>query len=771
MNDKLRELQRLLLRSFTTRLLALTALPLVLMLWWTAVHFPTFKGEYWLNSIWIDDRFVVLQREYVPCRSCAFQPYECVHREYLVDCEENTRRVLRGNVSEPDYRPELPEIAADGRILRLNRNGDSWELHRINPHTLVDDCRDLGSERSVLVGSRFLLRCGLDDLGLEHLVVRDVLSPDLKATRSPFESHGGIGAIMPVEGANAFYIKLSLSAVEWFDGAAQVTRTTVDWVDELKNPAKLVPTPLPSFQSELEMLLLYKVTEHGPEFVARWPVVGGSGYEELTTSAGWIASLRPDAKTIEVRDAMTGNKVADVPVPPTALPADSRPDWHLDQKLLVLKDARGGNAQTWDLNKNALVATDGSLDRHVCAQTEGHYLTIKDANFSDPAAWPLTLQIRESAEGTVIAQYKGTGVDSAKFSSDGTQVKLIDGEERVIFVDTLTGKTLRTSDTTTQWELWLGFTIGLCAVAWLALFYVECSRANVSLPRRALVTTVALLSFTVARLYLSGNHHFYDRLAWQVLYAVVIAWGIGIVLNFFDISKPLQRRALPTAGFLVAYAIGVRVLVEPGWTTHLTIYHFTFGCGLMLIWAYAFRLFSWLFRYKSQNHDKPKRTYALRSLVKVTTVVGLIVGLAIRIDWSAILYELVHGPLLQIAYDSSSRVLVALVAWWCVCRIGPFAPPNSYLALANPQSSYARDKWSQVMSPNRLIRFMTLALVLFLVILPKAYLQSNGFAALYMIEELWYVSFQYVPIAVVVVAGFVAIDLGAVHRSCYGAST
>ena len=771
MNDKIRELQRLLLRSFNSRLLALTAIPLVLMLWWAAVHFPTFTCEYWLNSIWIDDRFVVLQRKYVPCRSCVFRPYECVYREYLVDCEKNTRRVLRGNVSEPDYSPELPEIAADGRILRLNRNGDSWELHRINPHTLVDDCKSLGSDRPVLIGSRYLLVSAYDDLSREHLLLRDVLSPDLKVIKSPFETHGGVGAIMPVEGATAFFLRVSLRHVEWFDEEAQVTRTRVDWADELKNPTKLVPTPLSSFQSELQMLLLYKITEHGPALVARWPVVGGSGYEELTTSAGWIASLRPDAKLIEVRDAMTGNKVADVPVPPTALPADFRPDWHLDQKLLVLKDAQGGNAQTWDLNKNALVATEGCLDRHVCAKTEEHYLTIKDANYSDPAAWPLTLQIRESAEGTVIAQHKGTGLESARFSSDGTQVKMIDGEERVIFIDTLTGKTLRTIDTTTQWELLLVFAIGLCAVTWLALFYVECNRANVSLPRRALFTTAALLSFTVARLHLSGNNHFYDRLAWQILYAVVIAWGIGIVLNFFDIGKPFHRRALPTAGFLVAYTIGVRVLVEPGWTTHLTIYHFTFGCGLMLIWAYAFRLFSWLFRYRLQNQVKPKRTYALRSLVKGTTVVGLIVGLAIRIDWSVILYELVHGPLLQIAYDSSSRVLVALVAWWCVRRMGPFAPSNSCLDLENSQNSDTRDKWSQATAPNRLIRFMTLALVLVLVILPKAYLQSNGFTALYMFEELWYASFQYVPIAVVVVVGFVAIDLGAVHRSCYGAST
>ncbi len=707
--------------------LSTTALPLALAMWWTAVHFPISSLDYWFDVKWIDDRFVVIQHQYLPYRHGMLRPHQCVFREYLVDCERRVRTQLNGKTSEPDffYSAKLPEISPGGSIVRTSHRYNRFWLQQIDPSTRKSRVRSVGKYSSALVGSRYLISQGQHEFSNQtFLEWRDLLDPEFAIRRRPFEAF--TNHLVPIVGAPAFFAVPLVGNLPWYKDSNDIPNSTVVWIDELRRPDRLHPTPIPNFQGYVEMLVLYKMSDQGPEYVSRWPVVGCSGLVTVQTSSGLISSLRPDATAIDVRDAMTGKIVSSVPVPPSALPPDCRPNWRLHEKFLTLFDINRKPVQTLDAATNTIMPTQGALDGRVYDQVGKNYLTIRDADLSKPESWPLTFQVRELPTGNILTSYKYSGLNfsSPKFTLDGKQVKYIGDRERVIYVDALNGKIVRVIEDTVGRRALIGVCTSLFAIAWLVLFIGECRRAGVSDLVRSLLLTSVLLGFLVARLYFSGNHQNYNRVAWQVIGALKIAWGIAVALRLASPVTDLRYRTLQGFVFLlICWGLGT-ALVESGWEMYWAVYQFIVMGGLLLTWAVGLRLLGKL--PPRECALRRRKTYSLRLLFIWITLAAIVAAWANRFNWRGLLDYLTPQTALVGALEVSARVFVALSVVWATRHI-----------VQRPMLSVA-----------------LVATVLVPAIFGQTHYRSLGFHPDYVADGFLYACWHFVSIVIIVAIGF-----------------
>lgn len=710
----------------TLWLLVLSVLPLSMALRWAAIYFPISTNEYFIRAVWVDDRFVVVQFEYYPYRYGMFRSHQCVFREYLVDCKANIRTELVGSVSEPDYWPALPEIAPDGTIVRLFHKEHGWKHQRINPQTLESRTQPVGTIQPTLVGSRFLISLAWDEAADHGLLLwRDLLEEAPRVHSVPFETYGG--NLEPVEGANSFCLLPNAENLQWYDEETRETHTEVDWFDELLHSDKLRPPPLPAFQNDIEMLLLFSMSEHGPEFVGRWPVVGGSGLVTRQMSGGYISSLRIDAATIDVRSAATGKITLSVPVPIGALPADFRPSWRMSGTTLTLVDTTGTALQTFDASSGTVIPTDGALHRLVYDQSKSYYVTVRHADLSKRENWPPVIQVRERRSGNIAQSFQidASYWQSLRFTSDETILKCVDESGRAMFIDTSSGDTRRLVDPTKH-HAGIGICIGLAAAVWGGLFFFECRRANVPMLARSIVLTIATLSFTTYRLSVSGHDQFFERLAWQVNFGLALAWGLGVVLWLVNSRIQLPYRLLGAGAILtIYYVIGGR-MIDSGWAFTLTAYHVVFASFLLIVAVASMRCFGWL---PSSQRPEPgtAQKLTIRVLFLWMTLVALILGGATRVDWGESLRFLTFSRAWPLVLDCSLRVLVAIATWWSIRHIHRRATLGG----------------------------ITILISLAVSITIHTFVISKGFDPLYLAEGVWYASCQFVTLACIVALGFV----------------
>lgn len=682
--------------------LLVSAIPLFLALRWSAINCPIKSSEYQTNAIWIDDQYAVVQFEYLPIRSGVFRSHQCVFREYLVDCKSQTRtELLGGGISRPDYGPAMPEVAPDGTILRLYPTEVGiWVLQRIDPRTLESRLQSVGEYQPKLIGGRFLIRPPTWDS--ERLQWQDVTDDRHSIKSAPFNTYGG--NIVPINGGNAFYVIPLAGNLEWTDEESGITHVAVDWLEKLKNPS---PSPHPTFVSDIEMMMLYRITENGPELLDRWPVVGGSGLVTTQTSGGYIATLRIDASAIDVRSAVTGKITLSVPVPADIMPADFRPNWGMDGATLTLKRAFSGSVQAFDLETGSEIPTDGMLDGLIHDQSDSYYIKATALGRSSG------VHVRERQSGKILNEVELPAEwHSLRFSRDGSQLKCLDHMGNATFVDRTSGETLRQINFT-EWNGVYCICKGLFAAAWANLFWTTCTRVGVPHWLKAVLLSVAVLCFVFYRLNVSGHNQLHDRLAWQVVFAMIWAWGFILAQWLVSGRIPLIYRLIVAGTTLFIGSQLALYLFGNSWIWKVFYVYLAIGSILLTGSTILLRYFGWI-NIGSDLSDRGLGRISLRNLFLWMTLIALLIFWGTKIDWKDL-----------IAYQSTERLRPIVVS----CSLCVFVVLTT--------------AWSL----DRLIaRGIAICSSLAIAIFSRAYLEADGFAPYFFVEGVWYGSYQFFPL-------------------------
>lgn len=681
--------------------LLISAMPIFLALRWSAINCPISSSEYQTDAIWIDDQYAVIQFEYLPIRYGLFRSHQCVFREYLVDCKSKTRTEIVGEISRPDYWATLPEVATDDTILRLYPTEvGNWVLQRIDPRSLESRLQSVGETQPKLIGGRFLIRPPIWDS--ERLQWQDVTDDELSTKSATFNAYGG--SIEPAKGASAFYAVPLAGNLERTHEESGVTRAEVDWLNELKKPS---PTPHPTFVGEIEMMMLYRMTEKGPELLDRWPVVGGSGSATTQSSGGYVATLRIDASAIDVRSAVTGRITLSVPVPADIMPADFRPHWRMAGGTLMLGSVSAGNVQAFDLENGVEIPIDRTLDLLIYGQSDSSYLTVPAIGLA------LGVQVREKQSGKILNDV-GLPAEwhSLRFSLDGSQLKCLDHMGNATFVDVASGETLRQINFT-EWNGLYSVCIGLFAAAWISLFWVTCTRAGVSHRLKAVLVSVAVLCFVFYRLNVSGHNQLHDRLAWQVVFAILWSWGFVMVLWLVSGRIPLIYRLIVVSTTLFIGSQLTLNLFDNSWIWKVFYVHLAIGGILLTGSTIVLRYMGWI-DVGSDSSDRGFGTISLRNLFLWMTLTALLIFWGTRIDWKDLIAYQSMDRLRPIVVSCSLCVFVVLTTWWSLDRL----------------------VWRGIALCS------SLAVAIFI----SAYLEAEGFVPYFFVEGVWYASYQFFPL-------------------------
>lgn len=709
------------------RALLFALLPIIFVLRWLAINIPISSNEFWVDTKWIDDRFVVVQHQYLPYRYGLFRPYQCVFREYLIDCDSQTRTHLRGNVSAPDYSPVLPAITPNGSIVRLNHEDEAWNVHRINPRSLTSTDQRIGPRQPIVVGDCFLVVRDWDS-SRDIDVIQWYKLDDSTLTMHTADVNTYGGVITAVDGSNAFFSVASNPGSgsygdESFGNGLLSAGVEPRWCSDLRDLNQPDSPAHRSFQGDIEMLHLYTMTERGPVPVASWPVVGGSGYVTVQSDTGLLATLDVSAASFNVHDGITGKLISSIPIPGNAIPSDFRPHWSLTSSVLKIYGTNGVAIGTFDALTGEEIPTSNCLDRSVYDRHDNLYITIQDTDTTKPENWPLELQVRELPTGSIISSFPNLDFQTPEFGLDGSSVKYVDYAGKVSFLSSVTGNVLRSVEPA-KWTLTVSCLFIVIVVGWMLLWFYECNRSGVPVVLRSGVLTCVALFFLTMRLQLSGHDQFFERFAWQTIFAIVTGLVMAVVLRAMQPNTSITKRVvLVIACSLVSYELGSR-LISSSWAQHRTFFQFAVSGLLLLIWGAGLRFAG---RLQSNEPARPfDSKFSLSTLLIWITLAALVAGVLARVQWADAIRALNSSSLMMSLLVSLSRTSVAIATWWSVRNIGK----------------------------RFVVSLLSLGLIVAITISAHAYYLSDGFNPLYASEGFWYAGCCVLPMVIVIAAGY-----------------
>lgn len=577
---------------------------------WVATHFPTPDVETMRSVTWVDERYALIHHYYYSNLWLRWKAAK-VDREFFLDMD-------RGKFVPKDY-----------RIISRSKRSTNYDL--------------------------------------VYAEIENVLP-------------SYVGVFKRVPGCDSLYGTISLSSYEYgAESYGNETRTTefedeewptddIDWIDELKNPSKLQPTPKPVFIPDIEMLVLFALTEDGAKQIARWPVVGGSGDAMVCAADQTIGSLSIDGKKIDVRDATTGEVLTQIPIDPGAVPVSGRPSWWMYGSVVDISDVTGRSAWVYEADTGTRIPTGGTLRDWVVERRTDEYLTYQDGDYSDPNGPVPILQVRAYPSGDIKSQFeiprRCDGI--LRYSADGTEIVFLSNDDEVLYVDKSTGE-IREIVAPRRWDRPVSLLIGCAALLWCFVWVKTV--ASFGLPRW--IELVGLTGFAFVflwmRLHRSGNHELYERAAWQAIVALSIAWGLASVMRLLTPRKLSQfQRLAPLALYLaVLYYFG-ETLIESNWDRVSFFNHFVLGSMLIAGTIVSYRLV--VGRKRLHITSLVGKAFSIRSLFAFVTAACLLAAAASRAEWEWILDFWTLDRFWDSLVTCSTLVVAAIVARIAACH-------------------------------------------------------------------------------------------------------
>ncbi|MFO0943648.1 MAG: hypothetical protein U0930_23175 [Pirellulales bacterium] len=649
--------------------LILSAIPILFSLRWVAINFPCSSELYLVDARWIDDRYVVVQHQYLtqPKHRNLHYARESlhVHRDYLVDCEDNTRSSLTIRSPKLD-RWTFPEVAEDGSIIRIHYR----ELEKVNPKTLETTTFTLDQVPPqshgmfswpwpIFVGGRYLVAL---NPYTHDLLWRDILSDSAELRKCEFDTYEG--SLNPVAGSDAFYLELDPESrgVTLSEERASGLAKLIEGVSEANTVETLGGSEL---RRARRIAALYSLSDDGPTLVAKWPMAGNA-----QGSVGYIVSLSVDATKIEVRNAKTGTENCQIPFPRERGIHDELPFWNLFGSTLTISTE--DEFLTYELaTGNRILTEDGRLGK-VYGQSEAQYITV-DHSVQDnrkfvPLEPPSLIQLRSKADGQVESSFTlNDAWHSLSFSLAGSLLKFVDHLGNPTFLDAATGTRLKYVDPLLR-DRWLFVVVGLVASVWIFIFWRLCDRINVSIWVRSSVLTLVIVGYATYRIDVTGNSQCFDRLAWQVVFGFGWALGIAFVTSARHVScRIVYRFALVGLSTVLGLYL-FQAQFGPVWGKLAVIPLIT---ALVLLECLSVFLGIRHF-FRREKEARSSLTWWPRfsslDLLLWTTICALALWAALGIDWRELINVMdVNRWRLT---DSCLSFVVAVTTWWSTRRIG-----------------------------------------------------------------------------------------------------
>ena len=291
--------------------------------------------------------------------------------------------------------------------------------------------------------------------------------------------------------------------------------------------------------------------------VSRWRIREG---EEILTADGMVVTPALDRATLIVRNAETGAVLSSIPV----WSANSTPS--IGNSVLYFSGRQGAQETlaAYELHSGRTLPISGAWNGRVMDVWQNEYLTVARSNFSLPNNWPPVLENRSIATGQVNSRldyppncFLSYPADNVRYSADGRQVVFVAQNDVVYYVDKQSGQITRIVDPRRR-HGWVMAFIGLGAVCWFVLLNRIFRDPKHGRRLQRILLWGLLVSFLIMRLMWSGHHGNHERLAWQVLRAIPVVWGLGLALHSAGKDRSLWRRLrLPVVYVLVVYLLAM----------------------------------------------------------------------------------------------------------------------------------------------------------------------------------------------------------------------
>ncbi len=583
-----------------------TLVPLLFALRWVAAKFPISSYATSTEVHYLEPGKLALFCEHYSER----HHYQFV-RIFVLDFEKETLNELRCPPKAGVMWSSLVGVDIHGKVVcRVNSKPD--EYYSCSPQT-GESLEITKTNNCEFIGSRYLCTPG-NDSGDASFTWQDLAEQGYPAHKLTLNSAAHRLVAIPL--SNAFYY------IPYDSSAPQDEMTSEEQETESESTAIDTSNTIPAPVDPAETLVLMQMSDVGPIEIARWLVVGGSGYVTYQVGDGCIGCVSLDRKTINIHDAKTGAIRLQIPVPPTALGSGNRPDsWSMYDSLISLRDGLGATL-VYNTTTGDPLDVSASWDGRLLGHQGDEYVTWDLKNF--PEDYPGNFEIRKTQNGELLHKWPVPAMEaSLNFSPNGQEIIFVSMEGRVIVIEKDSGKIVRTIQPR-FWIPYISLFVCLATLAWL-ICWILCSirvGATYWLDECVVLGIASLLLYW--RIMLSGCYEDYDRLAWQCAATMLMAFGTFVIHRTVDSPESFGFHSLPIVVFLSILFIGMHSILDKGWYFNSIITQtLILGCVLLL----GLIITNWFFP-SNQNSlaiDERPRSYrlTLRQLLLLTAYCAL----------------------------------------------------------------------------------------------------------------------------------------------------
>ncbi len=625
-------------------LLLVLLLPLMFSLHWIAVRFPIYD-EYssgpTIHEVEPEKLAVI------------FEGTRSGGRAWLLNLEQETLELIE---CPPEIGKEWPfPIGIDANSNLIFAIPTSlFSYVGWNARTGTSYVVALSNGQPILINSRYLACFTNGEHGCEF-VWCDLDTPKLPHRRMPIMKmpiHDTRILVTPIAGTDSFYFVLPAEDRYWLDTGigmeAEITAPN-DYSYELYEWTKpdgsieyeLPPVVVnPNAPEPCATVVLMNLREQGPKEIARWSVLNDYPGSEVTAVPGYVICQSLDACFFETRDARSGEIVARVPIPTSALTGTTFLRWNFLGSIVHFCD-RVGLDIAFECKTGMQLASStplGTLGYEWRDQRNNEYLAWRTKSWRD---WPGEMQVRSVATDEVLHAWKlpdhhvSAHDGSVHFSADGRNVLFFTDDLRAFFVDKVTGKVVRHIQPR-FWLLPLGVVLGLTTLVWFICWIRISVRSGVSLWVDELVLLVVVSVFLYWRINLSARLEFdQQRLAWASVAAMSIAALTLVVNQTLFRNVRLRYRCGPiimlTAGAIYGQWMGRHLQRADDTLLELLLVALLILCSIMVHFLF--------FRKPRLARVAPvtvRRRFALREIFAWTALVAVMLALLQRhdaVDW------------------------------------------------------------------------------------------------------------------------------------------
>lgn len=556
-------------------------------------------------------------------------------RIFLLDLQEESLKELKSpRVNGTWYR--CFGVDEQGKVLAFL---DYDRLVSVEPITAK--CTSVGSESTCFLDQRFLLERVTGYEGRPFLVWRDLSEPKL-----PLEVAGiceeAVNPLEAVPGSRYFYSHVDPNDdSEWRFEEATLARTK----------SSLIP--------DLELLVLFRLTDSGPVEVSRWPVLNNEVYSDENR----IGCLSLDGRSIEIHSVSDGSVERRILIPQPVLGPNSRPfSWAMSHTTLSFSDGVGATF-IYDLESGRELDLEDAWLNQIQARTDREYFTIRLTGWPD--TWEPVLEVRDAATDSLLSEipypddgcFVSSPAEGIYATNDG-EILFATRDMRALFVDKHTGKVVRAIRPRRWVATAAVFSLG-SLVAWAALWLWNSRRNRACAVVDAIVFACLALLIAWFRITLAGSPYDMDRPAWQLVGAIFGALSIIAAFYFVRTDRSLFQRILPAGLLFFGLLHGTFYFWQNYSAAHELVVKIIVSGVFMLFGAWIAK--KWLPLFEDVRCES--RTYSqwtLANMALLTTIIAIVVALAARQDFGA--WERSLGPKRLLSVSVSSLVFVA-TAW------------------------------------------------------------------------------------------------------------